>query len=80
MGKNGVQTCKIQKPGTEEGACPGSVFGFKIREDISPNGRLGKWYRGGWWKVGEHVRKGTDLAGHLEQGRTPDQVSAVFRV
>ncbi|KAK0139477.1 hypothetical protein N1851_023796 [Merluccius polli] len=29
-------------------------------------------------KVGEHARKGTDLAGHLEHGRTPDQVSAVF--
>ncbi|KAK0136941.1 hypothetical protein N1851_026874 [Merluccius polli] len=48
--KDGVQTCKIQKPGTEEWACPGSVS-LKIREDIIPTVQeklvksLGKWYR-----------------------------------
>ena len=29
-------------------------------------------------KVGQRARKGTDLAEHLEHGRTLDQVSAVF--
>ncbi|KAK0138856.1 hypothetical protein N1851_024592 [Merluccius polli] len=53
-----------------------------------PQGRVGKMtcqgcsheQAGQLDKVGECARKGTDLAEHLEHGRTPDQVSAVFHV
>lgn len=31
-------------------------------------------------EVGERAREDTDLAGHLKNGRTLDQISVVFRV